>query len=99
MYIVICEFTLKDKARDRYVEIVTQMREELEKQPGFISIDRFENLNDSAQGVSISSWESDEAIKSWNKILRQRETSKEDLYETFRWRAAEVVFDYGPENK
>ena len=35
MHIVVFEFTLKDNVRDRYFELAAQMRESVEKQPGF----------------------------------------------------------------
>ena len=101
MHIVVFEFTLKDNVRDRYFELAAQMREEVEQQPGFISIERFESLNDPAKVVSISSWESDEAIKAWKKNLQHREAQnegKDSIFASFRLRVAEVIRDYGFDN-
>ncbi len=98
MHIVVFEFTLKDGVRDRYFELAAKMRDEIEGQPGFISIERFESLNDQSKVVSISTWESDEAIKEWKKNLEHREAQrqgKESIFETFRLRVAEVIRDYG----
>ena len=101
MHIVVFEFTLKDNVRDRYFELAAQMREEVEQQPGFISIERFESLNDPAKVVSISSWESDEAIKAWKKNLQHREAQnegKDSIFASFRLRVAEVIRDYSFDN-
>ena len=101
MHIVVFEFTLKEGVRDRYFELAANMREEVEKQPGFIAIERFESLNDPAKVVSISTWESDEAIKAWKKNLEHRQAQnegKESIFKSFRLRVADVVRDYGFEH-
>ena len=101
MHIVVFEFMLKDNVRDRYFELAAQMREQVEQQPGFISIERFESLNDPAKVVSISSWESDEAIKAWKKNLQHREAQnegKDSIFASFRLRVAEVIRDYSFDN-
>ena len=101
MNIVVFEFTLNEGVRDRYFELAAKMREEIENQPGFISIERFESLNDKSKVVSISTWESDDAIKDWKKNLEHRQAQregKENIFASFRLRVAEVIRDYGFEN-
>ena len=98
MHIVVFEFTLKEGVRDRYFELAAKMREEVENQPGFVSIERFESLNDKTKVVSISTWDSDEAIKDWKKNLEHRQAQsegKDSIFASYRLRVADVVRDYG----
>ena len=54
MLIVVFEFTLNKGVGDRYFELAGMMREEIQNQPGFISIERFRHLDDEDRVVSIS---------------------------------------------
>lgn len=98
MHIVVFEFTLKEGVRDRYFDLAAAMREEVENQSGFISIERFESLNDPEKIVSISTWESEVAIKDWKNNLKHRQAQregKENIFASYRLRVAEVIRDYG----
>ena len=44
MYVVIFEVEPKSSGIDDYLKIATQLKEELEKIEGFISIERFQSL-------------------------------------------------------
>ncbi len=97
MYVVIFEFTVKPESKPRYFELAAQIRAELSHQSGFISIDRFEHTEARDSIVSISTWESLEAIKSWreNKTHQQAQAEgKSDIFSHYRLRVAEVLRDY-----
>ena len=97
MYAVIFEVEAKDGRADRYFELAAQLRPELEKIDGFISVERFESLTNKGKYVSLSFWRDEAAIKAWRTHmghqLAQRE-GKESVFRDFRIRVAEVVRDY-----
>ncbi len=97
MYAVIFEVEAKDGRADRYFELAAQLRPELEKIDGFISVERFESLTNKGKYVSLSFWRDEAAIKAWRTHMghqmAQRE-GKESVFKDFRIRVAEVVRDY-----
>ena len=102
MLIVVFEFTLNKGVGDRYFELVGMMREEIQNQPGFISIERFRHLDDEDRVVSISTWESEDAIKEWKANLKHRMAQKEGkklIFKSYRLRVANVIRDYGMTEK
>ena len=102
MLIVVFEFTLNKGVGDRYFELVGMMREEIQNQPGFISIERFRHLDDEDRVVSISTWESEDAIKEWKANLKHRMAQKEGkklIFKSYRLRVANVIRDYGMAEK
>ena len=102
MLIVVFEFTLNKGVGDRYFELAGMMREEIQNQPGFISIERFRHLDDEDRVVSISTWESEDAIKEWKANLKHRMAQKEGkklIFKSYRLRVANVIRDYGMAEK
>lgn len=98
MYAVIFEVEPKDgRAADRYFELAKQLRSELEKIDGFISVERFESLTNKGKFVSLSFWRDENAVKAWRAQTghqaAQRE-GKESVFKDYRIRVAEVVRDY-----
>ena len=102
MLIVVFEFTLNDDVTDRYFELAGMMREEIQNQPGFVSIERFRHIEDDHRVVSISTWENEDAITNWRTNLKHRIAQKEgkaSIFKNYRLRVAEVVRDYGMADK
>ena len=102
MLILVFEFTLNKGVGDRYFELAGMMREEIQNQPGFISIERFRHLDDDQRVVSISTWESEDAIKEWKANLKHRMAQKEgkkSIFKSYRLRVANVIRDYGMAEK
>lgn len=97
MYAVIFEVEAKDGRADRYFELAAQLRSELAKIDGFISVERFESLTNKGKYVSLSFWRDEAAIKEWRTHMghqmAQRE-GKESVFKDFRIRVAQVVRDY-----
>ena len=65
MHAVIFEVWPAGGRREDYLAVAARLREELEKQPGFISVERFESLSEPGKLLSLSFWESEEAVANW----------------------------------
>ncbi len=98
MYLIIFEAYPHASQKDRYFELAAQLREDLINQPGFIHVERFQSLVDEGKILSLSCWESEEAIAGWRNhaehMVVQKE-GKEKIFDSYRLRVAEVVRDYG----
>ena len=102
MLIVVFEFTLNEGVNDRYFELAGMMREEIQNQPGFISIERFRHIEDDQRVVSISTWQDEDDIKQWRENLKHRMAQKEgkaSIFKSYRLRVAKVIRDYGMDAK
>lgn len=98
MYAVIFEFWPRHERKAEYFDHARALRAELEKVPGFISVERFESIVEPGKFLSLSFWESDEAIAAWRTHLRHREAQaagRGGIFADYRLRVAAVVRDYG----
>ena len=97
MIAVIFQVTPKDGKADTYFDIAVELRSELEKIDGFISIERFESRTTPGKYLSLSFWRDEEAIRTWrsheNHALAQAR-GKRELFADYRISVAEVVRDY-----
>jgi heme-degrading monooxygenase HmoA len=97
MYVVIFEVEPKTSGIDDYLKIATQLKEELEKIEGFISIERYQSLNEPKKLLSLSTWENETAIALWRNQLTHKTAQQEGrafLFENYRIRVASVTRDY-----
>ena len=63
MYVVIFEVEPYESGKERYLDLAAQLRQELSKVDGFISIERFQSLNNPQKILSLSTWRDEESIK------------------------------------
>ncbi len=73
------------------------MREILKDLPGFVSVERFESITDQSKLLSLSFWESEEAIDKWRNVVEHRiaqQKGKRELFRKYRIRVARVLRDY-----
>jgi heme-degrading monooxygenase HmoA len=97
MFAVIFETVPVDAAKDEYLEIAGKLRNCLQDQAGFISIERFQGLTEENKLLSISYWEDEASISKWRNLQEHRQAQKkgkESLFHSYRIRVAEVVRDY-----
>ena len=97
MYIVIFEVEPKHSGMDDYLNIASQLKQELEQVEGFISIERFKSLNNPDKLLSLSTWESETAITVWRNQLSHKTAQKKGrtvLFKDYRIRVANVTRDY-----
>jgi heme-degrading monooxygenase HmoA len=94
---VIFEFTPKEGKFEDYYELALGLNEEVKKFDGFISIERFESINNKGKFVSLSFWRDEEAVKNWRNMQQHREAQKKgrkSIFASYRLRIASVSRDY-----
>ena len=97
MYAVIFEVQPKAARIDEYLDIAAELRPELEKIDGFISIERFKSLTDEGKVLSLSIWRDEAAIAAWRNVPQHREAQakgRAGIFIDYRIRVAEVLRDY-----
>ena len=97
MIAVIFEFTAAEGRFSDYKRLAEELNAEVCKSDGFISIERFQSINDPARFVSLSFWRDEEAVRKWRNLQKHREAQKEGragIFKSYRLRIASVVRDY-----
>ena len=98
MIAVIFEVWPATGRKDDYLRLAAQLREELERVDGFISIERFQSLTDPGKLLSLSVWRDEEAVSAWRNNARHRATQaagRAGIFADYRLRIAAVVRNYG----
>ncbi|RMD61920.1 MAG: antibiotic biosynthesis monooxygenase [Alphaproteobacteria bacterium] len=97
MIVVIFEVTLDPGQARRYFDLAAELRDELTKIDGFISVERFQSLNDDNRYVSLSFWRDREAVEAWYRHHAHATAQAEGragIFRDYRIRVAEVFRDY-----
>jgi heme-degrading monooxygenase HmoA len=84
--------------RHRYLDLAGDLRVELEKIDGFISIERFESLTLRGKLLSLSFWRDEEAVKAWRNVEAHRaaqQAGRNGVFADYRLRIGHVLRDYG----
>ncbi|HWI49362.1 MAG TPA: antibiotic biosynthesis monooxygenase [Rummeliibacillus sp.] len=84
----------REEADNGYAEMAKRMEELATKQEGFLGI---ESARDNELGITVSYWDSLEAIKNWknnasHEIAQKR--GKEEWYQNYHVRISKVERDY-----
>ncbi len=84
--------------RHRYLDLAGELRGELDRIDGFISIERFESLTLRGKLLSLSFWRDEEAVREWRNLEAHRavqEAGRNGIFADYRLRIGEVLRDYG----
>lgn len=98
MVAVIFEFTPAPGRFPDYMELVGQLKPELDKAEGFISLERFESITTPGKFVSLQFWRDEASVAKWRKLQKHREAQKQGrggIFASYRLRIAAVSRDYG----
>ncbi len=98
MIVVIFEVTPKPGRAQDYFDLAAELRPELEKIDGFISVERFESRTEEGKYLSLSVWRDEDAVRAWRELAEHKAAQnkgKSEIFADFRIRVAEVVRDYG----
>jgi heme-degrading monooxygenase HmoA len=102
MIAVIFEVEPKPEHKQQYLDIAASLKPILEKIEGFISVERFQSLTNDGKILSLSFFETEEAIAEWRKVEAHRaaqEIGRSQLFQDYRLRIAAVIRDYGLEQR
>lgn len=97
MLAVIFEVYLAEGGQQEYLSIAADLRKFLTDRPGFVSIERFQSLVDPNKLLSLSYWESEQAVDDWRNLFEHRlaqKRGKNALFASYRIRVAQVLRDY-----
>ena len=102
MIAVIFEFTPAEGRFPEYMDLVAQLKPELEKTVGFLSIERFQSITSPGKYVSVQFWRDEESVRKWRNLQQHREAQKKGragIFRSYRLRIASVLRDYTMENR
>jgi heme-degrading monooxygenase HmoA len=94
---VIFEVIPNEGKKQEYLDIAAELKSELIKIDGFISIERFQSLSDPGKILSLSFWRDEEAILQWRNLEVHRVAQakgREYIFKDYHLRIADVVRDY-----
>ena len=72
MMAVIFEVEPLDGRQDAYFDLAAELRPELERIDGFVSVERFESLTTPGRFVSLSFWRDEAAVAAWREQAEHR---------------------------
>jgi heme-degrading monooxygenase HmoA len=97
MIAVIFEFTPIEGRFADYKALAEGLAGDVAQAEGFISIERFESINNKGKFVSLSFWRDEEAVRKWRNLQKHREAQKKGragIFQSYRLRIAQVQRDY-----
>ena len=102
MIAVIFEVWPAEGRRQEYLDLAAELRPELEKMDGFISVERFQSITDPGKMLSLSIWRDEAAVTAWRNQVHHRRTQvkgRRGVFSDYRLRVAGVLRDYGMKDR
>lgn len=102
MIAVIFEVVPRPEHKQEYLDIAAQLRPELDRIDGFLSIERFQSLSDPGKILSLSFFRDEKALLAWRSLEAHREAQAKgrgQLFRDYRLRIAGVIRDYGMDQR
>jgi heme-degrading monooxygenase HmoA len=81
-----------------YLNWAAELKGEVEKMDGFISMERFQSLTDPEKLLSLQFWRDDGCLTAWRNLEAHRAAQgagRTMMFKEYRLRIAEVTRDYG----
>lgn len=97
MIYVLFEVVIKDQYKEAYLELAAGLKSVLEKSPGFVRSERFTSLTEAGKLLSLSVWESEEAVSRWRQLIQHRYSQKQGrelMFESYRITVASDIRSY-----
>jgi heme-degrading monooxygenase HmoA len=94
---VIFEFTPAAGRFPDYMALVAELKPELDKAEGFLSLERFESITTKGKFLSLQFWQDEESVRKWRTLQKHREAQKQGragIIASYRLRIAGVIRDY-----
>ncbi len=102
MIAVLFEAWPREGRADRYFDIASALRPELDSIDGFLGIERFQSLADPTKLLSLSWWRDEAAVAAWRGAEHHRAAQaegREAIFADYRLRIATVLRDYGMQDR
>jgi len=99
---VIFEVWPKSEHKDKYLELAAELKSTLEAINGFVSVERFQSIYDENKLLSLSFFESHEALNEWRNVAEHRvaqRIGRSSYFEDYRLRVVKVERDYGKNSR
>lgn len=98
MIFVLFEVTVKKEWMDEYLVLAANLKNELVKSEGFIRSERFSSLANEGKLLSLSVWESEEAVRKWRNQTEHRMSQKrgrDSMFESYTITVTSKIRSYG----
>ena len=102
MVSVIFEVWPHPEHKEGYLDWAAQLKPQLERMDGFISIERFQSLTDPGKLLSLQFWRDDACLTAWRNLEEHRaaqSAGRTTMFREYRLRIAEVTRDYGLDDR
>ncbi|MFT4271977.1 MAG: antibiotic biosynthesis monooxygenase [Pantoea sp.] len=102
MIAVLFEAEALPAAQARYLQLASELKPLLADAPGFISLERFQSLNNPEKILSLSWWEDETSVARWKDNLMHQsaqEEGKSSIFAFYRIRVAHVLRDYSSDQE
>ena len=99
---VIFEVWPKAEFKDKYLELAAELKSTLEAIDGFVSVERFQSIYDENKLLSLSFFESREALDEWRNVAEHRvaqRVGRSRYFADYRLRVVDVIRDYGMQER
>lgn len=77
MIIVLFEVTIKNGHEDQYLALAADLKESLAQAEGFVRAERFSSLANDGKLLSLSVWQSEEAVGKWRNHEQHRMSQRQ----------------------
>ena len=97
MIAVIFEVVPSEGQKQTYLDLAGELHPLLDDIDGFVSIERFQSLNDPGKILSLSFWRDEDAVNAWRQMLAHRDAQiqgRTGVFADYRLRVADVLRDY-----
>ena len=97
MICVIFEVWPHPDHRAGYLDWAAELKPELLKMEGFVSIERFQSLTDPDKLLSLQFWRDEACLAAWRNLEAHRaaqSAGRKTMFKEYRLRIGEVIRDY-----
>ena len=97
MILVLFEVTIKETCMENYLALAGELKDELSKAKGFIRSERFSSLASQRKLLSLSVWESEEAVTQWRNRQEHRNSQRhgrDTIFECYTITVAAMLRSY-----
>lgn len=83
MIVVLFEVKLSANMKEVYLKMAENLYTELKKEKGFISLERFQSIQNPDTLISVQLWEDEQAIERWRNNMQHRKVMDVGYHKIF----------------